>query len=164
MQVGSKLARIPKNTKLRVHATLCPLERCRAAMTIYALDILATATTLTRGHARYKTESADFVLGGLEGVDVGACPIVRTLFSEEVNVAQFELLDTLDFSLVVVFTMRINALASSVACDYFFAIGRLVNWRPRNQGSRSCCLLSPAMHCNRLWFQGRKSLRGHCGR
>lgn len=42
------------------------------------------------------------------------------------HIAQFELLDTINFSLVIVFAGRIDTLSSSVACDDLVTVSWLV--------------------------------------
>lgn len=59
-------------------------------------------------------------------VVVSALHIEGALLSQKVNVTQLEPLDSVDLSLVVVFAGRIDALSSSVACNDFVTVSRLV--------------------------------------
>jgi len=95
-------------------------------MAVHAFDILATASAGTRSHASNKTQRQYLVFRGFVVVQVSTLGTVRAFVAQEMNVAQFGLLDTVDFCLIVVATWRINTLADTVASNDFFAIDRLV--------------------------------------
>lgn len=95
-------------------------------MTVHAFDVLTTTSVRAGSHASNKTQGQYLVLRGLVVMQVSALGTIRAFVAQEMNVAHFDLLDTVDFCLVVVATWRINTLAETVASNDFFAIDRLV--------------------------------------
>lgn len=91
-----------------------------------AFDILATTAILTRRHACNEAESRELAAVWFVRMLMSALHIVRALLSQEVNIAQFELLNSVDFGPIVVLARWIDPLSSSIACDDLVTVSRLV--------------------------------------
>lgn len=147
VQLRREFASLSENARLgTLGSRVRPMGGSRAAMTVNAFDIRATTSIETRCHACNEAESCNLFLSGVAIVDVCAAVVVGAFLAEEMDVAHLELLDTINFGFVIVLVGRIDALASSIACNNCFTIGRLVYQFLRGRGSGSGGLSCPAAH------------------
>lgn len=89
---------------------------CRADMAIYALGILAIAAVGTRCHASYKAQGSELLLCRFVLVRVGAVITVAAFVTQIVDIAHLELLDAVNFGLVVL-DGRIHTLVTTISSD-----------------------------------------------
>ena len=85
-------------------------------MAVDALDIFAVAAIGTRRHASYETQRSELILRRLVLVGVRAFVPVAALVAQVMDIAHLELLDTVDFGLVV-FDDGIHSLVTTVPVD-----------------------------------------------
>lgn len=111
-----------------------------------AFDILTSAAIQARRHACNKTKSCEFASLCVIVVFVRTIVSIWTFLSQVVNIAQLELLYTVDLYFVIVFATRIDALSSPIACNDLVAVSWLIVWYSR-YGWRWCSRLRcPAGH------------------
>jgi hypothetical protein len=126
MQLNRKLAQITENATLGALGMVSLMTRRRTAVAIYTLYILTASTIAARCHASDETEGRHFAGSRLIGVEVRTICFVRALVPEEMDVTHFNLLDAVDFNLIVVPAWWVDALTSAVAGDNFLTVGGLV--------------------------------------
>jgi hypothetical protein len=128
MQLHRELACVLENAGLCALGILGLARRSRTAMTEDALDIGTTTAILTRRHARNEAKERNLFTLRFVIVLVSALSIVRAFLPQEMHITQFQLLDTINLSFVIVSTRGIDALSSSVACNDLVTVRRLVFW------------------------------------
>ena len=132
-------------------------------MTEHALDILTDAAIQARRHACNETESRKLTAFHLVVVLVGAVVSIWAFLPEKMNVAQLELLNSVNLGFVIVLARWINTLPSSVACDDLVTVGGLIRWYSSYWWGRSSRLCSPTGH---IWrsLGSNESVGGDGGR
>lgn len=119
MQLRRKLAGISEN------AGLAALHRfltwwSRALVAVDTLEVRASAAVNARSHTRDEPQCPNLVRSGLVIVDVCALLAIGTLFTQEVYIAHLDLLNAVDFGLIVIAAVLVHALTGSIACNRLF--------------------------------------------
>ena len=122
MKLRGKLASFAKNTRLGTFNVVCLASRRRAAMAIDALDILTTTTIDAGSHPSNKTERSLLVSSKLVAMKMRTLFIIRAFVAEEMDVAEFHPLNTIDFGFVVVLAGRVDALSRTIAGNDFIVV------------------------------------------
>jgi hypothetical protein len=139
MQLRRELARVTEDARLATFDRLLA-RRSRAFMSVDTLEVGAPAAVNARGHAGDEPQSSNLIDGRLVIVNVRALLAIGAFLAQEVDIAHLELLDAIDFGLIVIAAALIHALASSIACNRLVTWLGFGDWRQRScvyRGRRS---------------------------